>query len=297
MGSELPEPVQRTEGLVQAAGTASFLGTLGHHTGLQQGYVQGRLQGHETRGQAQNPGGLWSLPSSPTSDGRTHMAHSRGSLDLSDSSATDVTGESRCVPNLQGPVLWGWVSSLVSVTPEPEFLPTPPSYLASVPLTSPQPEEGRGRTYPRGPGCVRPQGARGCSLDLEWGRLTLHADGPGGTAVELAHALNPRESHRVHLAEGVGLGGLSQSENARGALGRGHSSEVPGPAFRGLGTPPPTQCPLPSAYLGDVLDGSCQGLLLCLVLNREVLPKVTEQLPGVGGGSWQRSRVTGVLND
>lgn len=125
MGSELPEPVQRTEGLVQAAGAASFLGTLGHHAGLQQGCVQGCLQGHEAWGQAQNPGGPWSLPSSPTSDVRTHMAHSRGSLDLNDNSATDVTGASRCVPNLQGPVLWGWISSLVSVTPEPESLPTP----------------------------------------------------------------------------------------------------------------------------------------------------------------------------
>lgn len=59
---------------------------------------------------------------------------------------------------------------------------------------------------------------------------------------------------------------------------------MPGPALHGPGTPPPTWRPRPSAHLGDVLDGSCQGLLLCLVLNREILTKVTKHLPGVGSG-------------
>ena len=40
---ELLELVQCAEGLMQAAGT-NFLGTLGHHTGLKEGCVQGFLQ-------------------------------------------------------------------------------------------------------------------------------------------------------------------------------------------------------------------------------------------------------------
>jgi len=85
------ELVQCTEGLMEAAGTVSFLGALGHHTGLEQGYIQGL------------------------------MAHSLGFLDLSDSPTTQVTGENGRVPNLQGSVLWGR-SSLVSMTSEPELL-------------------------------------------------------------------------------------------------------------------------------------------------------------------------------
>lgn len=82
----------------------------------------------------------------------THMAHSPGTRDLDDSPATRVTGEIGRVSNLQGPVLWGR-SGLVSMTSEPHT----PSCLASVSSTLPQPEEGRGRTYLQGPGCICPQ--------------------------------------------------------------------------------------------------------------------------------------------
>ena len=116
-------------------------------------------------------------------------------------------------------------------------------------------------------------GARVLSRELEWGWLTLHADGSGSTAVELDHALNARESHQVPITEVVGI--FSQSKNARGPLDkRWLGSESPVPAFHRLRQP--ILCPHPSAHLGDVLDGGCQGLFLCKVLNSEVLTKVTE---------------------
>lgn len=114
------ELVQCTEGLMQAVGTVNFLGTLGHYTGLQQGCIQGLLQG--TLGSGWGPEHYGPLKDPKLPHLRctcTHMAHSLGPLDLSDRPATQVTGESCCVPNLQCPILWGR-SSLVSMTSEPE---------------------------------------------------------------------------------------------------------------------------------------------------------------------------------
>lgn len=60
--AEAPELVQGTEGLVQAVGTVNFLGTLGHHSRLEQGCIQGLLQAAPGSG-----AGLehWGPPKSP----------------------------------------------------------------------------------------------------------------------------------------------------------------------------------------------------------------------------------------
>ena len=52
---EVLELVQRTEGLVQAVGAERCLGARGHHTGLEQGYIQGLLQQHSAQAQVQTP--------------------------------------------------------------------------------------------------------------------------------------------------------------------------------------------------------------------------------------------------
>jgi len=100
------ELVQCTEGLMEAAGTVSFLGALGHHTGLEQGYIQGLLQQALSSGSGAEHCGPPGAPKFPHLRCTcTHMAHSLGFLDLSDSPTTQVTGENGRVPNLQGSVL------------------------------------------------------------------------------------------------------------------------------------------------------------------------------------------------
>lgn len=103
---EVLELVQCTEGLVEALGTMNFLGTLGHNTGLEQGYSQGLLQQVLSSGAGSEYHGPLEVPKLPYLRCTcTHMAHSLGSLDLSDSPTSQVTGESCRVPNLQGSIL------------------------------------------------------------------------------------------------------------------------------------------------------------------------------------------------
>lgn len=74
---------------MQTVGSVNFLGTLGHHTGLEQSCIQGLLQVSLVSGTG--PSRLPSAP--PQIPSHTHMAHSLGTLDLNDSPATQVTGE------------------------------------------------------------------------------------------------------------------------------------------------------------------------------------------------------------
>lgn len=128
-----------------------------------------------------------------------------------------------------------------------------------------------------------PRGAWALSLDLG-GRLTPHADGPGSTAVELAHALDPREGHRVHVAEVAGLGRVPQRENARGALGEGAAQRCldlrsAGPAR------PPSAHPAPTWEMcwTAAVRGSSS------VWSRTVKSSPKSQNNCLGWG-WQRSR-------
>ena len=59
---ELLELVQCSEGLMQAAGTVNFLGTLGHHTGLKEGCVHGFLQRALSLGSGPEPCGPLEAP-------------------------------------------------------------------------------------------------------------------------------------------------------------------------------------------------------------------------------------------
>lgn len=66
--AEFLELVQCTEGLMQAMGPVNFLGTLGHHTGLEQGYVQGLLQEALSSGSGPEHCGSLEVPKPTTSD-------------------------------------------------------------------------------------------------------------------------------------------------------------------------------------------------------------------------------------
>lgn len=60
--------MQRTEGLMQTVGSVSFLGTPGHHAGLEQSCIQGLLQVSLVSGTDPERCGPLEAPKRPTSD-------------------------------------------------------------------------------------------------------------------------------------------------------------------------------------------------------------------------------------
>lgn len=66
--TELLELVQCAEGLMQTVGSVNFLGTPGHHAGLEQSCIQGLLQVSLVSGTGPAHCGPLKAPKRPTSD-------------------------------------------------------------------------------------------------------------------------------------------------------------------------------------------------------------------------------------